>query len=111
METHSLLSRQTTFSPLAALDTLCYQTFKERQILTLTVGRPPPEFGWINSKDDEHGEVCEVIGSQGILPSSRAQTMSAAAKEIELEQTLSQRSSGPECRDLVFLTNWIRGQA
>ena len=72
---------------------------------------PPPELEWIDSEDDEHGEVCEMIDSQGILPNSRAQTMSAAATEIELEQTLSQSSSGSECRDSVALTNWIRGQA
>ena len=72
---------------------------------------PPPELEWMDSEDDEHGEVCEVIDSQGILPNSRAQTMSAAATEIELEQTLSQSSSGSECRDSVAPTNWTRGQA
>lgn len=66
---------------------------------------------WRDSEDDEHGEICEVIERRGILPSGRAQMMSAAAMEIELDQTLSQSSSGSECGDLVAPTNWTRGQA
>ena len=115
----NLLQWKHTLSPLEAnyvLATSCIKylmlsDFQRKANPYADRRSPPPELGWIDSEDDEHGEVCEVIESQGILPSSRAQTMSAAATEIELEPTLSQSSSGSECRDLVALTDWIRGQA
>ena len=66
---------------------------------------------WRNSEDDEIGEGSELIERQGILPRGRAQTMSAAATELGFDQTLSQSSSGSECRDSAAPNDWKRGHA
>ena len=66
---------------------------------------------WRNSEEDEIGEGSELIERQGILPRGRAQTMSAAATELGFDQTLSQSSSGLECRDSAAPNDWKRGHA